>query len=143
MSKKKFIVSLSPTEQQTLTAYLNTGVHAARSIKRARILLLADAGHPDPAIAQTVDVCRSTVFKIRRRYCTEGLQAALVEKPRSGAPRRFTGRDEANLTALACTNPPKGYQRWTHRLLADKLVELDLVSAISYKTVERLLKKTT
>jgi transposase len=143
MSKKKFIVSLSGEERQELTAYVNTGVHAARSIKRARILLLADAGTSDPAIADDVGVCQSTAFKIRRRYCTEGIQGALTEKPRSGAPRTFTGRDEANLTTLACTNPPAGYQRWTHRLLADKLIELEAVSAISYKTVERLLKKTS
>lgn len=143
MSKKKFIVSLSDKERQELTTYSNTGVHAARSIKRARILLLADAGTGDSAIAEAVGVCRSTVFKIRRRYCLEGHQAALAEKPRTGAPRRFTGRNEANLTTLACTAPPPGYHRWTHRLLADKLVELEVVPAISYKTVERMLKKTT
>jgi transposase len=143
MSKKKFIVSLSDEERQELTTYVNTGVHAARSMTRARILLLADAGNSDPAIANVVGVCQSTAFKIRRRYCVEGLQNALTEKPRPGAPRTFTGRDEANLTTLACTNPPAGYQRWTHRLLADKLVEFEVVPAISYKTVERLLKKTS
>jgi transposase len=143
MSKKKFIVSLSDEERHELVAYTKTGVHSARSMKRARILLLADAGKGDPAIAHAVGVCRATSFKIRRRYCTEGFQAALAEKPRPGAPRRFSGRDEANLTTLACTTPPKGYQRWTHRLLADKLIELEAVPEISYKTVERWLKKTS
>ena len=143
MSKKKFIVSLSDEERQELVSYINTGVHAARSIKRARILLLADTGKSDSAIANEVGVCQSTSFNIRRRYCTEGVQVALTEKPRSGAPRTFTGRDEANLTTLACTKPPEGFQRWTHRLLADKFVELEAVPTISYKTVERLLKKTS
>jgi transposase len=143
MSKKKFIVSLPDEERQELASHIKTGIHSSRSINRARILLLADEELSDPQIAKQVGVCLGTVFRIRRRYCTEGLQAALTEHPRPGAPKTFTGRDEANLTVLACTNPPKGYQRWTHRLLADKLVELEAVSAISYRTVGRLLKKTT
>ena len=142
MPKKKFHVSLSDNERHELTTYIQTGVHSARAINRARILCLADEGRSDPTIADQVGVCRSTVFKIRRRYCSEGLQAALEEKPRPGAPRQFTGRDEANLTTLACTDPPPGFHRWTHRLLADKLVELEMVPAISYKSVERWLKKT-
>jgi len=143
MSKKKFIVSLSDADRQALHTYVNTGVHAARSIKRARILLLSDEGQSDPVIAEAVGVCRATVFNIRRRYCTEGLQVALAEKPRSGAPRRFTGRDEATLTALACSNPPTGSARWTVRLLAEKLVELGTVETLSHMTVHRMLKKTT
>ena len=143
MSKKKFIVSFPDEERQELASYINRGTHSARLINRARILLLADEGVSDPQIAKQVGVCFGTVFRIRRRYCTEGLQAALTEKPRPGAPKKFSGRDEANLTVLACTNPPKGYQRWTHRLLADKFVELEGVPAISYRTVGRLLKKTT
>jgi transposase len=143
MSKKILIVSLSDEERQQLASYINTGIHAARSIKRARILLLADTRLSDPQIAKQVGVCTTTVFHTRRRYCREGVHAALTERPRPGAPRQFTGRDEANVTLLACTNPPTGRQRWTHRLLADKLVELEAVPTISYKTVERMLKKTT
>lgn len=143
MSKKKFIVSLPDEERQELVSYINTGTHSARSINRARILLLADQALSDPHIAKQVGVCEGTVFRIRRRYATEGMQAALTEKPRPGAPRKFTGRDEANLTLLACTDPPTGYQRWTHRLLADKLVELNDVPGISYRTVGRVLKKMT
>lgn len=143
MSKKKFIVSLSDEERQKLQSYVNTGTHPARSIKRARILLLADEGQSDPAIAEQVGVCKATVFNIRRRYYREGIQAALSEKPRSGAPRRFTGRDEAKLTTLACTDPPEGYQRWTIRLLADRFVRLGTVEKISKTTVQRWIKKTT
>lgn len=143
MSKKKFIVSLSDENRQALQIYVNTGSHSARSIKRARILLLADQGVNDPAIARQIGTCQATVFNIRRRYCTEGVKAVLHEKPRSGAPRKFSGRDEANLTVLACSNPPGGYQRWTVRLLADRLVRLEAVESISHMTVQRLLKKTT
>jgi transposase len=143
MSKKKFVVSLSDEDRQALHTYVNTGIHSARSIKRARILLLADNGDSDPAIATQIGVCRATVFNIRRRYWTEGLQAALEEKPRSGAPRTFSGRDEANLSVLACSSPPEGYQRWTVRLLADRLVRLEALESISHMTVHRLLKKTS
>jgi transposase len=142
MSRKKFIVSLSDETRQALHAYVNTGIHSARSIKRARVLLLADKGVSDPAIAKQVDICKATVFNIRRRYCTEGITAVLQEKPRPGAPRKFRGRDESNLTVLACSNPPAGYQRWTVRLLADRLVRLEAVESISHMTVQRLLKKT-
>ncbi len=142
MSKKIFRVSLSHEERHKLESYITTGPHPARSMNRARVLLLADQGASDPTIARTVGVCKATVFNTRRCYCTQGLQAALTEKPRSGAPRKFTGRDEANITVLACTKAPEGRQRWTNRLLADKLVELETIPAISYKSVERMLKKT-
>jgi transposase len=142
MSKKIFIVSLPDEDRQELQTYVNTGIHAARSIKRARILLLADKGVSDPVIAKQIGLCQATVFNVRRRYCTEGLTATLHEKPRPGAPRQFSGRDEANLTVLACSQPPEGYQRWTVRLLADRLVRLEVVASMSHMTVQRLLKKT-
>ena len=141
MSKKKFHVSLTEKERQKLQAYANTGTHSARSIKRARILLLAHNGESDPTIAKQVGVCLVTVFRIRRRYCNEGLKAALQEKARPGAPRKFSGRDEAKITLLACSQPPEGYQRWTVRLLADRLVRLEYVESISHMTVQRLQKK--
>jgi transposase len=142
MSKKIFIVSLSDKDRQQLHTYVNTGIHSARSIKRARILLLADQGLSDPAIASQVSSCKATVFNIRRRYCLEGLQAALHEKPRSGKPRTITGRKVAHVIALACSKPPAGRQRWTLRLLADKVVELELLDTCSPSTVWTLLKKT-
>jgi transposase len=141
MSKKILSVSLPDEERHELQTYVNTGIHAARSIKRARILLLADRGMSDPSIATHVGVCKATVFNTRRRYCTDGLKTALDEKKRPGAPRRFTGRDEANLTVLACSSPPTGAQRWTMRLLADKLIKLGIVETISPMTVQRWLKK--
>ena len=141
MSAKKHIVSLPDEDRETLQSYLHSGVHSTRFLNRVRVLLRADDGQGDPEIARQVGVSKVTVYHIRRRFATEGLQAALAEKPRSGAPRKFTGQDKANVVLLACTDAPDGRTRWTHRLLADKLVELETIPSISYKSVERILKK--
>ena len=142
MCKKQHTVSLTQEENAYLFSYVTTGVHSARSIKRAQMLLLANRQNSDPQIAAQLGVCQATVYNIRRRYCTEGLQASLDEKPRPGAPKKLDGRGEARFTAIACSDPPLGRQRWTVRLLADKLVELELVDSISPMTVGTLLKKT-
>ena len=142
MSKRLHNVSLTQQENDYLHSYITTGVHAARAIKRSQILLLANRNKSDPQIAAQLGVCKATVYNIRRQYCTEGLQAALNEKPRPGAPKKLTGRGEARFSAIACSAPPLGRQRWTVRLLADKLVELELVDSISPTTVGTLLKKT-
>jgi transposase len=143
MSQKKFCVQLSPEESQRLHQFIMTGTHAARAINRARILLLADRGHSAPVIAEEVGVCLATVFNTRRRYWREGLAAVLTEKPRPGQPRKLDGYSEARLTAIACSDPPEGRQRWTAQLLADRLVEVALVETISSRTISRVLKKTT
>ena len=143
MSKKQHTVSLTQEEKAYLVSYMTTGIHSARSIKRAQILLLANRHRSDPQIAEQLGVCQATVYNIRRRYCTEGLQVALHEKPRPGAPKKLDGRGEARFTAIACSEPPMGRQRWTLRLLADKLVALELVDGISPATVRALLKKTS
>jgi transposase len=142
MSKKLHIVRLTEQECAHLHTYVSTGVHAARSIKRALILLDSNRNRSDPWIAHQHGVSKATVYNIRRRYCTEGIEAVLTEKPRPGAPKKLDGRGEARFTALACSDPPPGRQRWTVRLLADKLVELKLVESISPMTVGTLLKKT-
>lgn len=143
MSKIRHNVSLTEHEGALLQKYVSTGVHSARSIKRAQILLAAHHHRSDPWIADHVNVSKATVYNIRRRYCTEGLQAALNERPRPGAPKKLDGRGEARFTAIVCSEPPRGRQRWTLRLLADKLVERDLVDGISPATVRAWLKKTT
>jgi transposase len=143
MSKKRHTIHLTEEENALLHQYVCTGVHSARSIKRAQILLAAHRNRSDPWIATHLEVSKATVYNIRRRYCTEGLQAALHEKPRPGAPKKFDGRGEARFTAIACSDPPLGRQRWTLRLLADRLVELELVASISPATVRSLLKKTS
>lgn len=142
MPTRKHHVSLTNEERQHLTAYITSGVHSARSITRARILLKSAEGLSQTVIAREVGVCQSTVYNIRRRYAAEGLQAALEEKPRAGSPRTFTGHDEANLATLACTNPPEGFQRWSIRLLTDRFIRLSSVESISTTTVHEWLKKT-
>jgi putative transposase len=138
---KLHIVSLKEEEQEWLKRYLRKGKSSARSLTRARILLLADEGRDDEEIAGALKVSKSTVSRIRTRYSESGLDSALNEKSRSGAPPKIDSRIEAQLTLLACSEPPEGRSRWTVRLLSDKLVELEVVESISHMSVQRLLKK--
>jgi putative transposase len=140
--KTIFCVRLKKEDREDLNRYLRRGKSSARSLTRARILLLADEGSSDEEIVESLKVSRTTVNRIRKRYCEGGLEFALYEKPRSGAPLKLDGRIEAQLTLLACSEPPEGRSRWTLRLLADKLVELEAVDSISHMSVHRLLKKT-
>ncbi len=141
---KKYIVTLTDEERETLLKIISAGKGAARRIAHARILLKADQGLTDDAIAEAVDVSRPTVERVRKRFVEEGLEAALdprrPEKP--PRPRKLDGRQEAQLIALACSKPPAGRVRWTLCLLADKMVELKYVDSLSYETVRRTLKKT-
>ena len=139
--KKLHVVSLKEQERDDLKQYLRKGKSSARSLTRARILLLADEGYDDETIAEALMVSKSTVSRIRTRYCEGGLDFALNEKPRSGAPPKIDGRIEAQLTLLACSEPPDGRSKWTVRLLADKLVEMEVIDSISHMSVQRLLKK--
>jgi transposase len=140
--KTIFCVSLQEEDRDELNRYLRRGKSSARSLTRARILLLADEGRSDEEIVDSLKVSRTTVNRIRKRYCIGGLKFALHEKNRSGAPPKIDGRVEAQLTLLACSEPPEGRSKWTLRLLADKLVELEAVDSISHMSVHRLLKKT-
>jgi putative transposase len=140
--KRVHVVNLKEDEREKLIQFLRKGKSSARSQTRARILLLADEGLEDDEIVETLKVSKSTVWRIRKRYWECGLDFALNEKPRSGAPPKINGRIEARLTLLACSEPPEGRSKWTLRLLADKLVELEAVDSISHMSVHRLLKKT-
>lgn len=136
-----YCVRLEEGEREELTSYLRSGKSSSRSLTRARILLLADEGRIDEEISDVLKVSKSTASRIRKRYCEGGLDFALHEKPRSGAPTKIDGRIEAQLTLLACSEPPDGRSKWTVRLLADKLVEMEAVDSISHMSVQRLLKK--
>jgi transposase len=141
MPKKINPIILSNDASLQLRRYVHGGHQSARAINRARMLLFADTGMSDDEIAETLGVGLATVYRVRKRYHAVGWEKALQENPRSGAPSKIDGRVEAPLTMLACSNPPEGYGRWTLQLLADKLVELQVVESISLPTVSRVLKK--
>jgi transposase len=135
----RYRVELSQTEHDELKALLSGGRHAARKLKRAQILLAADAGVSDEEIARSVGVGGSTVYRTKRRFVIGNLEAALSEEPRPGADRKLSGKEEALLVATACSNPPEGRARWTLELLADELVRLTERDNISRETVRRRL----
>ena len=141
MAKKKPL-KLKAKDLKELERLTRSGTLKARKLNRCRILLLASQGKKRAAIAEVVQVAPVTVDAILRRYKQGGLEIALNEKPRSGTPATFTGKDKAKITALACSTPPEGRSRWTLRLLADQAVELNIVETISYDTVAAILKKT-
>jgi transposase len=146
---KKYLVTLTAEERAYLSELARTGKAAAYKLTHARILLKADQGDGGPAwgdaaIAQALDCGASTVARVRKRLVQQGLEAALGRKKPTGRQyRKLDGAQEAHLVALACSQPPDGRERWTLRLLADKLVELEVVQAIDPATVYRTLKKTS
>jgi transposase len=135
----RYLVELSQTERAELTALLSGGKHAARKLKRAQILLAADAGARDEAIATSVGVGGSTVYRTKQRFVLGNLAAALSEQPRPGASRKLSGKEEALLVATACSSPPVGRARWTLELLAGELVRLTEHNSVSRETVRRRL----
>ena len=135
----RYRVELSHAERTELRALLSGGKQEARKLKRAQILLATDAGASDEAIAASVGVGGSTVYRTKRRFVLGNLEAALSEEPRPGADRKLSGNEEALLVATACSNPPKGRARWTLELLADELVRLTEHGSLSRETVRRRL----
>jgi transposase len=139
-------VRLTDQQRQELDGLIHSGSAPARVQTRARVLLLADQSQDrsrtDQEVADAALCSQSTVFNIRHRFKEGGLQAALYEKPRPGATPKLTGEVEAELILLACSNPPEGHQRWTLRLLADRMVELNLIDSISHVAVGNRLKQT-
>jgi transposase len=135
----RYRVELSQTERAELTALLSGGKHAARKLKRAQILLAADAGASDDDIATSVGVGGSTVYRTKQRFVLGNLEAALSEVPRPGSGRKFSGKEEALLVATACSKPPQGRARWTLELLAGKMVSLTEHDSVSRETVRRRL----
>ena len=140
--RKLYVVDLSEEEKAQLQSLTKKGKTSARKLNRARVLLLADQGETDKQIARAVGVGTSTVERIRKRFVTEGgLEGALTERPRPGGKRKLSSKQEAYLLALASSNPPQGNRHWTMQLLADRLVELEVVDSLSDETVRRTLKR--
>ena len=135
----RYRVELGQAERDQLKALLSGGRQAARKLKRAQILLAADAGASDAAIAKAVGVGGSTVYRTKRRFVLGNLEAALSEEPRPGAERKLTGKEEALLVATACAKPPAGRARWTLELLAGEMVGLTGHERLSRETVRRRL----
>ena len=135
----RYRVELSQIERDELVMMLGGGKHAARKLKRAQILLAADAGSCDAEIVRTVRVSLSTVGRTKRRFVEGNLERALSEEPRPGAERKLTGKEEALLVATACARPPAGRKRWTLTLLADAMVKLTNHDSLSGETVRRRL----
>src|SRR6202049_1456548 len=135
----RYRVELDQSEREHLTALLSGGKHAARKLKRAQILLAADSGVGDEAIATSLAVGGSTIYRTKRRFVEGNLETALSEEPRPGAVRKLTGKEEALLVATACSKPPPGRARWTLELLADEMVRLTDHEGLSPETVRRRL----
>ena len=149
MANKKFIVKLSSDERKCLEAKISKGKTAAKIILKARILLKADQseegpGWTDERICKALDTKVAMVTRARSKLVNEGFDAVFVRKKRETPPVQpiFDGERQAPLIALACSKPPPGYARWTLRLLADKLVERQIVASTHFNTVGRALKKT-
>ena len=138
-------LSLTVEQRTELETGIKSGNAPARVQTRARILLLADRSQgqfrTDQAIAQTLLCSTATVANVRKRFLKEGLQAALVEKPRPGRAPKITGDIEAQIAVLACSDPPEGHARWTVRLLTSRVIELGLVDQIDHTSVWERLKK--
>lgn len=146
--KKKYPVILTQTEREQLKNLIAAGTAPARKLTHARILLKADQGSEGPGwvdeqVADAVEVSQPTVSRVRKQYFEEGLEAALKRRPPNREyHRKLDGEQEARLVVLACSEPPERQARWSLRLLAEKMVELEVVDDLSYQTVRRTLKKT-
>jgi len=146
---KKYIVRLSREERKSLKSLVSSGKGPARMFARARILLKADIGEggpgwPDEKIAEALDVTIQTIERVRKQLVEEGLEAVLSRRTyvQKVSRKKLDGDAEAHLIALACSETPEGYTRWSLRLLADRMVELGYVESISHEAVRRVLKKT-
>jgi transposase len=140
---KRYVVNLEAEEREQLRALTRKGKAAARTVRRAQTLLLADEGRTDQEIAAVLHSGLATVARTRQRCVEEGLAAALTERPRPGPSPKLSPKQQAFTVALACTQPPEGRLRWTMQLLADRLVELEVIPDISDEAIRRLLKKTS
>ena len=139
---KKHVVNLSPKERQKLVAMVSKGRNQAVVIRRAHILLKSDEGKTDLDICEQLYISEETVRRTRLRFCEEGLDIALEDKPHPAPKAKLDEQQEAHLTALACTQPPDGRAQWTLELLAKRLVEDGLVEHIAPETVRLALKKS-
>ena len=148
MPSKQFQVILNQDQRDYLIGLISSGIESARKLTRARILLKADESEFGPAyddnqIKEALDVSKPTIERTRKTFVLDGLTTALTAKKRTDTPnKKFDGEKEAHLIALVCSDPPEGHAKWTLRLLAEKMVELEHFSSISHEAIRQTLKKT-
>lgn len=140
--RKAAFVRLTAEQRADLTRRLGHEALTQRQRRRLEILLFADQGRTDKEIVQATGASDSTVERIRHRFASAGLEAALSDQPRSGAPPKLDGKQQAAIVALACSDAPVGRAKWSARVLANRAIEMEIVESISESTVRRLLKKT-
>ena len=142
MPNKKYVVKLSQEERNTLEEMISSGKHSAKKISRARVLLKADASWSDQKISEALEVHVITLERMRREFVEEGFESFMSRrKSKRKYLRKLDGKQEAQLTQIACSQPPEGRVRWTLRLLADQMVQLDYVDSVCHETVRQVLKK--
>ena len=142
MPNKRYVVKLSQEERDALQEIISSGKRSAKKILRARVLLKADASWPDEKIAEALEVNVRTIERMRQQFVEEGFESFLSRrKSKRKYLRKLDGKQEAQLRQIACSQPPKGRLRWTLRLLADQMVQLDYVDSVSHETVRQVLKK--
>ena len=142
MTASKYRVELTESQKRRLGEVANRGRSPARTVKRALALLKVGEGQTDDQVAEALSISSRTVIRIRKRFCEDGLESALTERPRPGKKRRLDERAEAHLVAIACSDPPEGHTHWTLKMLAERMVELDYVDSVARETVRQSLKKT-
>jgi hypothetical protein len=148
MPSVKYLIELTPEDRRTLEDSIRKGTSPARTIMRANVLLSSDRSGKKPMtvsqICETFHIAPQTVQNIKQAYCLDGIDAVLKRKKRKTPPvaAKVTGDIEAKITAIACSEPPDGRAKWTVRLIADRVVELQILDSISAMTVQRTLKKT-
>ena len=134
-------IKLTEKDITYLADFVKRGRKSARELTRAHILLLTHDGKTEMDIKETLRISRGTVSNTKKRYREEGVQSALTEKPRSGQPKKYTDTQEAEIIAMACTDPPKGRKRWTIRLLTSRMKRRKDFSTINRETIRLVLKK--
>jgi len=142
---KKYHITLSECERETLENFVSDGKKSAREINRARILLLSDKEKRDKDVSEILGVSVRTVSSVRKKFSGgrhKSVLDFLKEQPRSGRPIKIDTRTEANITMIACSDPPDGHAKWTLRMIADRIVRLETAESISHESVRTLLKKT-
>ena len=142
MMAKRYRVTLSADERDRLERLSRQRTASVRMVRRAQALLQAADGKTDEVIAEQLRMGVATLERLRRRFVEEGLEASLRERPRPGARPKLGPKEQAFVVALACTKPPEGRHRWTMQMLADRLVELEMVPDITDEAIRLLLKRT-